>query len=461
MAQEEAGVAPTGDPQANWFKRRKSSTSRKSWIKKAFGGQGRVEGGPDEVPPVPSSSASDTTDKPEPVRKQSDPGTKTPPPVAPPTIRSQSELPMVKKSLEGSEPEKSTTEENKPPTPLENKPPAAMEKKTPTPAASQRKPPFPVKKSAPAPMESATKMMPAAMAPPPSPPSSRPNSEVMSPGNTVPMSMLPLSPPTSTTATSFPQNARHHPPPSEAPDMPLPSPPSASSENNGREPEEEIQGPSLADWHGNKGLDGFDDSSDDESDFGDSGAGTVTAHHEALNAFKHVRHQHHKAHPVAPVRHKDGFDSDTDSDEEEDSDDDDLTGMGPTRHHHHHHHHSHEPAMTTIQVSMKAPIMPPKPVVIEDEVIYDEGDRLLIDEEDWGEYVDGDDSSSDEFSYYTYDEGYNAIDQMYEDDFADNGDETYAEHELKNMMTIMDIEMALRNLFPYEKFMLGEEIMAH
>ncbi|EPS43650.1 hypothetical protein H072_2336 [Dactylellina haptotyla CBS 200.50] len=122
-------------------------------------------------------------------------------------------------------------------------------------------------------------------------------------------------------------------------------------------------------------------------------------------------------------------------------------------------------SMTTISVTMKGPMMTRTSMIGgEDEVIYSEDDRLLISEEDWGEYVDEfDDDSSDQGSgHYTYDEGYKLIDQMYEDeDSSDDIDETYAEHELKNMMTIMDIELALKNLFPSEQFMLGEEIYAH
>ncbi|KAK6532518.1 hypothetical protein TWF281_006707 [Arthrobotrys megalospora] len=110
-----------------------------------------------------------------------------------------------------------------------------------------------------------------------------------------------------------------------------------------------------------------------------------------------------------------------------------------------------------LKMTIPSPIKQQPVILVEEEVVYDEEDRLLIREEDWGEYNE-DDSDSDSEPYYTYDEGYRLIDQIYEDDFAEDVDEVCGDHELKNMMTMMDIESALKNLFPTESFMLDAPI---
>ncbi|KAK6348047.1 hypothetical protein TWF718_005867 [Orbilia javanica] len=107
-----------------------------------------------------------------------------------------------------------------------------------------------------------------------------------------------------------------------------------------------------------------------------------------------------------------------------------------------------------LKMTIPTPLKQQPIIVVEEEVVYDEEDRLLIREEDWGEYNE-EDSDSDSEPYYTYDEGYRLIDQMYEDDFADDVEEVCAEHELKNMMTMMDIEAAIKNLFPTDSFMVA------
>lgn len=106
-----------------------------------------------------------------------------------------------------------------------------------------------------------------------------------------------------------------------------------------------------------------------------------------------------------------------------------------------------------LKMTIPFPVKQQPVIVVEEEVVYDEEDRLLIREEGWGEYNE-EDSDSDSEPYYTYDEGYRLIDQMYDEDFADDVDEVCGDHELKNMMTMMDIEAAIKNLFPTDSFMV-------
>ncbi|KAF3192634.1 hypothetical protein TWF788_000243 [Orbilia oligospora] len=106
-----------------------------------------------------------------------------------------------------------------------------------------------------------------------------------------------------------------------------------------------------------------------------------------------------------------------------------------------------------LKMTIPFPVKQQSVIVVEEEVVYDEEDRLLIREEDWGEYNE-EDSDSDSEPHYTYDEGYQLIDQMYDEDFADDVDEVCGDLEVKNMMTMMDIEAAIKNLFPTDSFMV-------
>lgn len=333
---------------------RKQSVSRKSWIKKAFGGR--------DVPPVPEAEAvpaastpgDSPTEKPydpvcpweteaEPLRKQSAPVAPNSPPAAPVAVRSKSEGAV-----------------QNPDTARWNSQPASP------PSSDHSVRPF--------------ENQPNPITVPLSPPASRPNSELLSAvsptsGQHLPshISTFSSTPPSRNHLPSPPHSAvLPSPPPSAPPSIPLPRPPSPPSED------------------GN------------------------------LSDGSHY-------------------------------DDDEFEAKSPIKHKH------------TIQIVVKAPTKQPPTIIVEEEVIYDEEDRLLISEDDWGEYVEecDDDSSDLDGPHYTYDEGYKLIDQMYEDDFADDLDEIYGEHELKNMMTMMDIELALKNLFPSEQFMLGGEIYAH
>ncbi|KAF3232062.1 hypothetical protein TWF191_004038 [Orbilia oligospora] len=107
----------------------------------------------------------------------------------------------------------------------------------------------------------------------------------------------------------------------------------------------------------------------------------------------------------------------------------------------------------SLKMTIPFPVKQQSVIVVEEEVVYDEEDRLLIREEDWGEYNE-EDSDSDSEPHYTYDEGYQLIDQMYDEDFADDVDEVCGDLEVKNMMTMMDIEAAIKNLFPTDSFMV-------
>ncbi|KAJ6263060.1 hypothetical protein Dda_1619 [Drechslerella dactyloides] len=99
-----------------------------------------------------------------------------------------------------------------------------------------------------------------------------------------------------------------------------------------------------------------------------------------------------------------------------------------------------------------------QPIVIEDEVMYDEEDRLLIREEGWGEYLkEYDAGSDDDEPYYTYDEGYRLIDQMYEEDFADDVEEELSEEEWQRMLTTGDLDSVLKAFFPDEMLLGGEQ----
>ncbi|KAK6518184.1 hypothetical protein TWF506_005343 [Arthrobotrys conoides] len=106
-----------------------------------------------------------------------------------------------------------------------------------------------------------------------------------------------------------------------------------------------------------------------------------------------------------------------------------------------------------LKMTIPFPVKQQPVIVVEEEVVYDEEDRLLIREEDWGEYNE-EDSDSDSEPHYTYDEGYQLIDQMYDEDFGDDVDEVCGDLEIKNMMTMMDIEAAIKNLFPTDSFMV-------
>ncbi|KAF3916394.1 hypothetical protein ABW21_db0206848 [Orbilia brochopaga] len=99
-----------------------------------------------------------------------------------------------------------------------------------------------------------------------------------------------------------------------------------------------------------------------------------------------------------------------------------------------------------------------EPIVVEDDVMYSEEDRLLIREEAWGEnvkeYDDG--ASDDDEPYYTYDEGYRLIDQMYDEDFADDVEEDLSEEEWQRMLTTGDLDSVLKAFFPEEMLLGGE-----
>ncbi|KAK6358123.1 hypothetical protein TWF730_007478 [Orbilia blumenaviensis] len=223
-----------------------------------------------------------------------------------------------------------------------------------------------------------------------SPPASRPNSELISaPPNPPPTSSLPSPPPTSALPSPPPTYALPSPPPSAPPSIPLPRPPSPDSV--------------------------IDDNASDGSHYDDdeislkspslSPIPTIITPTKALKMTIPF--------PIRPIRQQ------------------------PVKQ----------------QPVKQQPVKQQPVIVAEEEVVYHEEDRLIIREEDWGEYNE-EDSDSDNEPYYTYDEGYRLIDQMYEDDFADDVDEVCSDHDLKNMMTMMDIEAALKNLFPTDSFML-------
>ncbi|KAK6501388.1 hypothetical protein TWF481_009228 [Arthrobotrys musiformis] len=224
-----------------------------------------------------------------------------------------------------------------------------------------------------------------------SPPASRPTSELITaPPHPPPLSSLPSLPPTSALPSPPPTCALPSPPPSAPPSIPLPRPPSMSSD--------------------------VDDNASDGSHYDDD---DVSMKSPAMSPIPTI---------VTPTRALK------------------MTIPFPVKQY----------PVYAAGIAMKQQNSLPEKqtvVVVEEEVVYDEEDRLLIREEDWGEYNE-EDSDSDSEPYYTYDEGYRLIDEMYDDDFAEDVDEICREQELKNMMTMMDIEAALKNLFPAGSFMV-------
>ncbi|KAK6341469.1 hypothetical protein TWF696_008542 [Orbilia brochopaga] len=99
-----------------------------------------------------------------------------------------------------------------------------------------------------------------------------------------------------------------------------------------------------------------------------------------------------------------------------------------------------------------------EPIVVEDDVMYSEEDRLLIREEAWGEDIKqyDDDASDDDEPHYTYDEGYRLIQQIYDEDFDDDVDEELSEEEWKRMLTTGDLDSVLKAFFPEEMLLGGE-----